>query len=349
MPTPAPHDFEPTESRGIDTRYGRFRVQRFRSAANGEPALALLRGDIGGAEPLLVRVHSSCLTSEFLGALDCDCAEQLAGALAAIAHAGRGALLYLMQEGRGAGLLAKARDRMMVQAHGERITTFEAFDRMGLPRDRRSYEAVPSLLARLGIEAPLRLLTHNPEKALRLEAAGVRVLGTLALPPAHSPWNAHYLASKAGQGHALALHAAGGAALPEPVAWFEPHALPQLPRFVRSARYLLPVAGAGWLRACVYWDRSAGRERLLLEPLRGAADAAAPLRVVQDAAPLRVVLAQALLDRLPLVPAGATRRAWSDTAAAFASGRAGRALVLGPDEAVPPDAETLRLLEPEAA
>jgi GTP cyclohydrolase II len=340
MPTPAPHDFEPTESRGIDTRYGRFRVQRFRSVANGEPALALLRGDIGGAEPLLVRVHSSCLTSEFLGALDCDCAEQLAGALAAIAHAGRGALLYLMQEGRGAGLLAKARDRMMVQAHGERITTFEAFDRMGLPRDRRSYEAVPSLLARLGIEAPLRLLTHNPEKALRLEAAGVRVLETLALPPAHSPWNAHYLASKAGQGHALALHAAGGAALPEPVAWFEPHTLPQLPRFVRSARYLLPVAGAGWLRACVYWDRSAGRERLLLEPLRGAAGAAASLRVVQ---------AQALLDRLPLSPAGATRRAWSDTAAGFAAGRAGRALVLGPDEAAPPDAETLRLLEPEAA
>ena len=166
MPTPAPNDFEPTESRGIDTRYGRFRVQRFRSASSGEPALALLRGDVGGAEPLLVRVHSSCLTSEFLGALDCDCAEQLAGALAAIAHAGRGVLLYLMQEGRGAGLLAKARDRMMVQAHGERITTFEAYDRMGLPRDRRSYEAVPPLLAQLGIHAPLRLLTHNPEKAL---------------------------------------------------------------------------------------------------------------------------------------------------------------------------------------
>ena len=102
----------------------------------------------------------------------------------------------------------------------------------------------------------------------------------------------------------------------------------------------MPVAGAGWLRACVYWDRSAGRERLLLEPLRGAADAGAPLRIVQ---------AQALLDRLPLAPAGATRRAWNDTAAAFAAGRAGRALVLGPDEAAPPDAETLRLLEPEAA
>jgi GTP cyclohydrolase II len=338
MPTRLLHDFEPAEGRELDTRFGRFRALRFRCAASGEPALALLRGDVSGDEPLLARVHSSCLTSEFLGALDCDCAEQLASALAAIAEAGRGALFYLMQEGRGAGLLAKARDRMMVQAHGERITTFEAFDRLGLPRDRRSYEAVPALLARLGIAAPLRLLTHNPEKALRLGSAGVHVLETLALPPAHSPWNAHYLAAKAGEGHALgALPAAGGATLPEPVAWFEPHAVPELPRFARAARYLLPVAGAGWLRACVYWDRAAERERLLIEPLRGTG------------APLRVVQAQALLDRLPLAPAGPTRRAWSETAAAFAAGRAGRALVLGPDETAPPDADTLRLLEIEAA
>jgi hypothetical protein len=229
---------------------------------------------------------------------------------------------------------------MMVQAHGERITTFEAFDRMGLPRDRRSYEAVPALLAKLGVTAPLRLLTHNPEKAQRLAAAGARVAETLALPPAHSPWNAHYLAAKAGEGHALPLPEADGAALPEPVAWFEPHALPALPRFVRAARYLLPVAGAGWLRACVYFDRDAARERLVLEPLPREDSGEAPLRAVQ---------AQALLDRLPLRPAGRTRRAWSDTADAFAAGRAGRALVLGPDEACAPDAETLQLLEPEAA
>ena len=332
-------DYEPTESRTIATRHGPFELRRFRHRQSGSPALALLLGDVTGAAPLLARVHSSCLTSEFLGALDCDCAEQLASALEAIADAGRGALLYLMQEGRGAGLLAKARDRMMVQSHGERINTFEAFDRMGLPRDRRSYEAVPDLLGSLGITAPLRLLTHNPEKAQRLEAAGVRVLETLALPPAHSPWNANYLAAKAGEGHALLLHQSGGARLPETVVWFEPHALADLPRFMRAASYLLPVAEAGWLRAQLYWDRAAARERLVLEPL-----AAEPCE-----RPLRAVQAQTLIDRLPLSPAGATRDAWRATAAAFAAGRSGRALVLGPDEASPPDAETLRLLDVEAA
>jgi GTP cyclohydrolase II len=300
--------------------------------------LALLRGEVGGAAPLLARVHSSCLTSEFLGALDCDCAEQLTSALATIADAGRGVLIYLMQEGRGAGLLAKARDRMLVQHHGERITTFEAYDRLGLPRDRRSYEAVPALLGAIGASAPLRLLTHNPEKARRLEAAGVRVAETLALPLSHSPWNAHYLAAKAGAGHALALSRERGARLPEPVGWFEPHALRELPRFLRAARYLLPVAQAGWLRAHLYWDRETGGERLVLSTLD-----------TNGADPLRRVHAQALVDRLPLAPAGRTRDAWSATAAAFASGRSGRALVLAADEPREVDAETLRLLEVDAA
>jgi GTP cyclohydrolase II len=321
----------------VRTRFGPFELHRC-AAAGGEPALTLVRGDVAGAEPLLARVHSSCMTSEFLGGLDCDCAEQLAGALAAIAAAGRGVLLYLMQEGRGAGLLAKARDRMMVQAHGEKITTFDAFERMGLPRDRRSYEAVPGILSGLGVTAPLRLLTHNPEKRARLVGAGVRVAESVGLPPAHSPWNAHYLAAKARQGHELTLSAAPGARLPERVAWFEPHALPALPRFVRAACYLLPVP-EGWLRASVYQDRATGRERLVLAPLAACA-APTPPALVQE---------QALVDRLPLEPAGPTQQAWREAAAALASCKAGRALVLGPDEPAAPDPETLRLLEADPA
>jgi GTP cyclohydrolase II len=314
----------------LATRFGTFALHRFAAAEGGEPALALTRGELAGSAPILARVHSSCLTSEFLGGLDCDCAEQLANALATIAAAGRGVLVYLMQEGRGAGLLAKARDRMMVQSHGERITTFEAFERMGLPRDRRSYHAVAELLPRLGVAAPLRLLTHNPEKRARLEAVGVRIHECVGLPPADSPWNAHYLAAKAQDGHALAPPEARGARLPERVAWFEPHPVAELPRFVRAARYLLPVP-EGWLRAGVYWDRAAGSERLVLAPLTGAAGP-------------RLVQAQALVDRLPLLPAGETQAAWREAAAALVAEGRGRALLLGPDERKAPDAETLRLL-----
>jgi hypothetical protein len=154
------------------------------------------------------------------------------------------------------------------------------------------------------------------------------------LPPAHSPWNAHYLAAKAQHGHELAPSDAEGARLPERVAWFEPHPLPALPRFVRAACYLLPVP-EGWLRATVYEDLRSGRERLVLEPLGAPRDREAPLRLVQ---------AQALLDRLPLEPAGPTQRAWRAAAAALAERRSGCALVLGPDEPAAPDAETLGLL-----
>ncbi len=321
----------------IATRFGRFHLHRFRADPGGSPALALSRGDVAGTEPVLARVHSSCFTSEFLGGLDCDCAEQLGHALAAIARADRGVLVYLMQEGRGAGLVAKARDRMMVQAHGERISTFEAFDRLGLARDHRRYEAVPALLGCLGVVAPLRLLTHNPEKCARLRAVGVEIAETSSLPPSDSRWNAHYLASKVSHGHALAAPARRRARLPEPVPWFEPHPLPGLPRFERKARYLLPLP-EGWLRASVYWDDARARERLVLTPLGD--------RVRCGAA---VVEPQALVDRMPLAPPGPTQERFRRTAARLAAGSLRAALVLGPDEAARPDAGTRALLSAEAA
>jgi GTP cyclohydrolase II len=167
----------------------RFVLHRFRNLRSGDPALALTLGDVHGAAPLLARVHSSCVTSEALGACDCDCAGQLQAALRELAACGRGALFYLFQEGRGAGLAAKARDRMAVQASRERVTTFEAYVEMGLCRDLRRYEEVAFLCRLLGIAAPLRLLTHNPEKAKALEDAGVRVDEIVPLAPQLSPWN----------------------------------------------------------------------------------------------------------------------------------------------------------------
>ncbi len=114
------------ETRALETRHGPFEAVVFRNLGSHRLAIVLLRGDVSGSEPLLARVHSSCVTSEALGARDCDCADQLDGALAAIAVEGRGALFYLLQEGRGAGLTAKSRDRMLVQASRHRLTTFEA-------------------------------------------------------------------------------------------------------------------------------------------------------------------------------------------------------------------------------
>ena len=137
-PHAAPSDpLEVVRRDRLDSPHGAFEVFFFHGVEQGRVAMALVLGDPGGSDPLLARVHSSCVTSESLMALDCDCAEQLDGALAEIGRVGRGVLFYLMQEGRGAGLSAKARDRMIVQASRHRLTTFDAYAEMGLPPDLR--------------------------------------------------------------------------------------------------------------------------------------------------------------------------------------------------------------------
>src|SRR6185369_1654497 len=223
--------------------HGAFRIETFRNLSSRASVLVLCHGDVRGAAPLLARVHSSCMTSETFGACDCDCAGQLDAALEAIATAGRGIVFYLLQEGRGAGFVAKARDRMMVQASSNRVTTFDAYARMGLGRDYRRYDAVAFAAAALGIAAPLALLTNNPDKVAALQRAAVAVAHTLPLERAASPFNRQYLTAKSRSGHVLndALQEAGvSAILPEPVAYFHPHPLAR-PRFVRVASYLLPI------------------------------------------------------------------------------------------------------------
>ena len=123
-------------------RGGDVMVHYFRDLSRELTSMAIAMGDLSGSTPLMARVHSSCLTSECLHGRDCDCAQQLEGALDVMAREGEGVLFYLMQEGRGAGLTAKARDRMMVQASGNQMTTFEAYTEMGLPSDLRRYDVV---------------------------------------------------------------------------------------------------------------------------------------------------------------------------------------------------------------
>ena len=167
----APTALVATGEQRLESRHGLFRAHGFDNPARQRPVLVLSLGNVGAAEPLLARVHSSCATSEVYGGCDCDCAGQLDVSLARVARQGRGIVFYLMQEGRGAGLTAKARDRMIVQASGNRKTTFEAYAEMGLPSDLRDYAGVGAMAAALGIRAPLDLMTNNPQKAEAVAAA----------------------------------------------------------------------------------------------------------------------------------------------------------------------------------
>jgi 3,4-dihydroxy 2-butanone 4-phosphate synthase/GTP cyclohydrolase II len=256
-----------------DTAHGRFRSERFLDLSSRGLVLVLSRGELRGEAPLLARVHSSCMTSETFRGCDCDCAGQLDAALQTIAAGGRGVVFYLLQEGRGAGFVAKARDRMMVQASRDQVTTFDAYARMGLGRDYRRYDTVSFAAAALGITTPFRLLTNNPEKVSALRRAGVAIAQVLPLERAASPFNRHYLAAKSRSGHALRTAGPAGtsASLPEPVAYFEPHPLTERPRFERVASYLLPIRGRAavhWFRLHAYFDLRTQRERVLFTYLR---------------------------------------------------------------------------------
>ena len=251
----------------LATRHGDFVVHRFHNCTSGAAALAVTHGDVAGDDPICARVHSSCITSEAFGACDCDCAEQLDAALAHVCWRGRGILFYLMQEGRGAGFVAKALDRMLVQASATRLTTFEAYARLGLPDDQRTYGEVAAMTRLLGLRGPLRLLSNNPDKVAALRAAGAAVDGTEPLRVRASAYSQHYLDAKARAGHTVASTAGiDPAALPEPVSVIEPEPLATASRFVQLAAYLLPVRGAdaAWFRLHVYLDTVARRERVVL-------------------------------------------------------------------------------------
>lgn len=296
----------------LDTTHGPFTAHVLQNVANGTFAIALARGDVRGPAPLLARIHSSCVTSETFGGCDCDCVEQLELALARIAEQDRGVVFYLMQEGRGAGFTAKARDRMLVQASRNRLTTFEAYARMGLGHDQRRYDEVGHACALLGVAAPLVLLTNNPDKLAALSDLGVEVAGSVRLRQPASPYNQHYLEAKSRSGHALGDAADGpvAAELPEPVTDFSPYALPDAPRFVHLATYLLPVRMRGepapgapyWFRVHAYFDLTDGRERVVLA--YGPHEAPAPLVRVQH---------ESLLERFPLATGAVHKPLWHET------------------------------------
>ncbi len=156
------------------TRWGTFRIHGFegedREQRRKEEAVALVMGDVSAGTPL-VRIHSQCLTGDVFGSLRCDCRQQLEMALAMIASAGTGVLVYEQQEGRGIGLMAKLQ-AYSLQDQG--MDTVEANEKLGFKADERGYELPAEILKALGLTR-VRLLSNNPEKVKALERAGVRV------------------------------------------------------------------------------------------------------------------------------------------------------------------------------
>jgi GTP cyclohydrolase II len=171
----------------IPTRHGEFETHVFR----GEH-VALVRGELSGRERTLVRVHSECLTSEVFGSLKCDCKEQLEAAMAAVARAGAGAVLYMRQEGRGIGLANKIR-AYALQSDGH--DTVDANRLLGLPVDARRYDAARDMLEHLGVASVL-LMTNNPDKVDGLRALGVNVAGRVPVVVAPTAHSAGYLEAK---------------------------------------------------------------------------------------------------------------------------------------------------------
>jgi len=182
----------------LPTRWGDFRISVFRF--DGTEVVALSRGELDGAESVLVRLHSECLTGDVLGSLRCDCGDQLRTSLAMIGTAERGVLLYLDHEGRGIGLFNK------VRAYGlqdEGLDTVDANIELGLPVDARDYSAAASVLQELGVRS-VRLITNNPAKILGLEMHGVEVVERVPIETIPNEVNAPYLRAKASRmGHLL--------------------------------------------------------------------------------------------------------------------------------------------------
>ena len=178
----------------IPTEIADFRAIGYRSLVEPTEHLALVIGDIGDGEDILVRVHSECLTGDVFGSLRCDCGPQLDAALRAVAQEGRGIVLYVKgHEGRGIGLLSKLQAYQLQDTGAD---TVEANLALGLPADARDYGTGAQILADLGVRS-MRLLTNNPAKRAGLDGFGIVITERVPLSITPNPHNERYLAAKA--------------------------------------------------------------------------------------------------------------------------------------------------------
>ena len=176
----------------LPTRYGEFTAIAYKSEIDPDEHVALIMGDITTEDPVLVRVHSECLTGDVFGSLRCDCGEQVTLAMQKIAEEGRGVLLYMRQEGRGIGFHNKIR-AYALQDKG--MDTVEANIFLGFAPDLRDYGVGAQILVDLGLHR-VKLLTNNPKKVIGLEGYGLKVVETMPIVILPNPYNRAYLEAK---------------------------------------------------------------------------------------------------------------------------------------------------------
>ena len=184
----------------MPTKYGHFRLIPFRQKSNGLEHVALIKGDISGDEPVLVRVHSSCMTGDIFGSFRCECGDQLKLAMQRIEQEGRGAIIYLNQEGRGIGLMNKMKAYKLQE---EGMDTVDANLCLGFKADERDYGVGANILHKLGI-TKMRLMSNNPIKRVGLEGYGIEVVENVPLEVQPNEYNRNYMSTKKNRmGHDL--------------------------------------------------------------------------------------------------------------------------------------------------
>ena len=184
----------------LPTEFGQFRIRVFHEQATNLDHVALTLGDMIGPDPVLVRIHSECLTGDAFGSLRCDCGPQLKSAMEMIHHAGWGCVVYLRQEGRGIGLREKIK---AYHLQDEGVDTLDANIMLGHPADARDYRIAAEILKAINI-TEVSLLTNNPDKVEQMNNLGIEVVDQLPLVVGVGADNVEYLSTKAQRmGHSI--------------------------------------------------------------------------------------------------------------------------------------------------